>query len=82
MAKNLIQYRQEKGKETPQKERRICKMKKVKIGKLKIGSVLCDLNNQNLIVKGFRDLFIIATYGNGEVWLVPSHLEHYKVVRY
>ena len=57
-------------------------MKKVKINKLKVGSVMCDLNNNNLIIKGFRGLFIIATYGNGEVWLVPSHLEGYKIIKY
>ena len=49
---------------------------------LRIGSVLKDLNGVEHTVKRFDGIFIITTYGNGENWLVPSHLQYEELVRY
>ena len=49
---------------------------------LRVGSVLKDLNGAEHTVKRFDGIFIITTYGNGENWLVPSHLKYEELVRY
>lgn len=49
---------------------------------LRVGSVLKDLSGAEHTVKRFDGIFIITTYGNGENWLVPSHLQYEKLVRY
>lgn len=49
---------------------------------LRIGSVLRDLNGAEHKVIRFDGIFIITTYGRGENWLVPSHLEHETLVKY
>lgn len=49
---------------------------------LRIGSVLEDLNGSRHTVIRFDGIFIITTYGNGENWLVPSHLATEKLIKY
>lgn len=49
---------------------------------LRIGSVLKDLNGAELTVIRFEGIFIIATYGRGEAWMVDSHLKYKKLVKY
>lgn len=49
---------------------------------LRVGSVLKDLNGAEHTVKRFEGIFIITTYGKGENWLVPSHLQYEELVRY
>ena len=49
---------------------------------LRIGSVLEDLNGEKHTVIRFDGIFTVTTYGNGENWLVDSHLEHEKLVKY
>ena len=49
---------------------------------LRLGSILKDINGVELTVIRFEEIFTIATYGNGEVWLVDSHLKHYTLVEY
>lgn len=49
---------------------------------LRIGSILEDLNGARHTVIRFEGIFIVTTYGNGENWLVPSHLKHEKLVKY
>ena len=49
---------------------------------LRIGSVLKDINGAEHTVNRFDGIFIITTYGNGENWLVPSHLRYEKLVKY
>ena len=60
-------------------------MTRNQMNQLKPGSVIEDLTGNKLTVKkvvsdaGIR--FVIATYGKGEDWLVPSHLEHYSLIK-
>lgn len=49
---------------------------------LRIGSVLRDLNGAEHTVIRFDGIFIVTTYGRGENWLVPSHLEYETLVKY
>lgn len=49
---------------------------------LREGSILEDLNGNKLTVIRFQDIFIVTTYGNGENWLVPSHLKYKKLIKY
>ena len=49
---------------------------------LRVGSVLRDLNGSEHTVIRIEDVFIITTYGNGENWLVESHLEYETLVKY
>lgn len=49
---------------------------------LRIGSILEDLNGARHTVIRFEDIFTVSTYGNGENWLVPSHLKYEKLVKY
>lgn len=49
---------------------------------LRIGSVLEDLNGARHTVIRFDGIFTITTYGNGENWLVDSHLKYDKLVLY
>ena len=57
-------------------------MKALKKEDLRIGSVLRDLNGFEHTVIRFEGIFIISTYGNGENWLVPSHLQYEELVKY
>ena len=54
----------------------------LKASDLRVGSVLKDLNGTEHTVKRFEGIFIITTYGNGENWLVSSHLQCEELVRY
>ena len=54
----------------------------LKASDLRVGSVLKDLNGAEHTVKRFEGIFIITTYGNGENWLVPSHLRYEELVKY
>lgn len=49
---------------------------------LRIGSILEDLNGNRHTVIRFEGLFTITTYGKGELWLVDTHLEHHKLIKY
>ena len=49
---------------------------------LRVVSVLKDLNGAEHRVKRFEGIFIITTYGNGENWLVPSHLCYEELVKF
>lgn len=49
---------------------------------LRVGSVLRDLNGHEHTVIRFDGIFIISTYGEGENWLVPSHLKWEELVKY
>lgn len=52
---------------------------------IRIGSVLRDLNGEDLTVVKFDGAWTIAKYdvnGAGEIWLVDSHLEGYELVTY
>lgn len=49
---------------------------------LRIGSVLEDLNGKKHTVIRFEGIFTVTTYGNGENWLVDSHLKHEKLIQY
>lgn len=49
---------------------------------LRIGSILEDLNGERHIVIRFDGSFTITTYGNGENWLVDSHLAWEKLIKY
>lgn len=49
---------------------------------LRIGSTLEDLNGCRHTVVRFEGIFTITTYGNGENWLVDSHLKYEKLVKY
>lgn len=53
----------------------------MKITDLKVGSILKDLNGAEHKVIRFEKGFVITTYGNGENWLLPSHLEYEELVR-
>lgn len=57
-------------------------MKKLTKDDLRIGSVLRDLNGAEHTVIRFEDIFIVTTYGRGENWLVPSHLQYEELARY
>ena len=49
---------------------------------LRVGSVLRDLAGQEHTVIRFEGIFTVTTYGNGECWLVNSHLKHETLVKY
>lgn len=49
---------------------------------LRIGSVLRDLNGAEHTVIRFDGIFTVTTFGNGENWLVDSHLKHETLVKY
>ena len=49
---------------------------------LRIGSILEDQNGERHIVIRFEGIFTVTTYGKGENWLVDSHLEHEKLIKY
>ena len=49
---------------------------------LRVGSILKDLNGAEHTVIKFEGIFIVTTYGNGENWLVPSHLQYETLVQY
>lgn len=49
---------------------------------LRIGSILEDLNGCQHTVIRFDGIFTVTTYGRGENWLVDSHLEWEKLVKY
>ena len=53
----------------------------VKKEDLRIGSVMRDLNGNEHTVIRFEEGFIVSTYGKGENWLVPSHLQYETLVR-
>ena len=57
-------------------------IKMLKRNDLRVGSVLKDLNGAEHTVKRFEGIFIITTYGNGDNWLVPSHLQYEELVKY
>lgn len=57
-------------------------MKPIKVRK---GSIIQDLNGCNLTVDRFEGIFAVAKYdpnGTGEVWLVPTHLKGYKLIKF
>ena len=49
---------------------------------LRIGSVLEDLNGEQHTVIRFDGIFTVTTYGDGENWMVDSHLAYEKLVKY
>lgn len=49
---------------------------------LRIGSILEDQNGERHTVIRFEGIFTVTTYGNGENWLVDSHLEHETLIKY
>ena len=49
---------------------------------LRVGSILKDLNCAEHTVIRFEGIYIITTYGNGENWLVPTHLQYEELVKY
>jgi hypothetical protein len=49
---------------------------------LRIGSVLEDMNGEKHTVIRFDGIFTVTTYGNGENWLVDSHLKYEKLIKY
>ena len=57
-------------------------MKNLTKDNLRIGSVLRDLNGAEHTVIRFDGIFIVTTYGRGENWLVPSHLQYEELVKY
>lgn len=48
---------------------------------LRVGSVLEDMNGERHTVIRLGD-FIVTTYGNGENWLVDSHLKYESLIKY
>ena len=49
---------------------------------LRVGSVLEDMNGERHTVIRFDGIFTVTTYGNGENWLVDSHLKDEKLIKY
>lgn len=49
---------------------------------LRVGSVLEDMNGERHTVIRFEGIFTVTTYGNGENWLVDSHLRHETLIKY
>lgn len=49
---------------------------------LRIGSILEDVNGERHTVIRFEGIFTVTTYGNGENWLVDSHLKDEKLIKY
>lgn len=57
-------------------------MKEKDIKKLRVGSVLKDINGNKHTVIRIEGMWIITTYGRGENWLLPSHLKWERVIKY
>lgn len=54
----------------------------LKFKDLRVGSVLKDINGEEHTVIRFEKGFVITTYGNGENWLVESHLKWETLAKY